>query len=119
MKNISRIALVAALMAGTPSLASAEGGFANGSELVAQMREYIKKPGDLTTNQVDAYSYVYFIAGVFGNMHDNDMICASAGLTRLQITEVVTADLKNNPADWHYSASSLTARALKEAFPCK
>jgi hypothetical protein len=46
-------------------------------------------------------------------------ICLPENATLGQITDVVCKYLKDNPTMRHFTASSLTDIALREAFPCK
>jgi len=45
--------------------------------------------------------------------------CVPKGVTAGQLWEVVKKWLREHPADWHYTADSLVANALAEAFPCR
>ena len=44
--------------------------------------------------------------------------CMSENVTAGQIRDIVTRWLANHPQDRHYTAPSLIAQALSEAFPC-
>jgi hypothetical protein len=45
--------------------------------------------------------------------------CRPEGATRGQLQDVVTRWLDQHPEQRHYSAATLVAKALAEAFPCK
>jgi len=49
----------------------------------------------------------------------NWRMCSPGGVTLGQAQDIVKAWLESHPQDRHYSASSLVAEALQDAFPCK
>ena len=45
--------------------------------------------------------------------------CVPDSVLAGQLKEVVMKWLREHPADWHYEADNLVARAFQEAFPCR
>jgi hypothetical protein len=45
--------------------------------------------------------------------------CVPDGVPMGQLKEVVKKWLREHPADWHYTADNLVARAFEDAFPCR
>lgn len=45
--------------------------------------------------------------------------CVPDDVSAGQLKEVVKKRLRENPAEWHYEADYIVARAFQEAFPCR
>lgn len=122
MKQIFAVLVFAASLAS--GVANAK--FFSGQELKDLTREIDKADrgapiGDDTTMvaRVSAIgSYMGFVAGVSDAL-DGLAFCIPAGVTLGQAGAVVNKYLKEHPEEWNESGTTLVARALRQAFPCK
>jgi len=62
--------------------------------------------------------YSGYVNGVV-DTNDEILFCTTRGVTRGQLSAVVTKYLNNNPERWNYAAHILVNDAMKNAFPCK
>jgi hypothetical protein len=65
-----------------------------------------------------------YVLGVVDAIKEDDAVngftaCLPTEVTTVQVVDVVTDYLRQNPAERHYLAAGLVARALARAFPCR
>ena len=71
-------------------------------------------------DRMQCLGYIQGISDVSGhNTISGWRACGPEDLTGLQAMDIVLKHLREHPEDRHLAASSLVARALAEAFPCK
>lgn len=102
---------VAALLVGTPARAN---GFTTGNQLLPLCQS-------ASTDKVTyCVGYVTALADVLGNSAINGVrACFPTSATKAQIVDIAIQFLNEHPERRHYTADSLVAHALVEAFPCK
>lgn len=104
-----RVALLLSLCLWSPALA---GSFNNGNELHTRCSENGFAEGY-------CFGYIAGISDVLSNAAIGDFnACQPKDVTVQQVVDVVKKYLKENPQDRHFTANSLVAYALSEAFPC-
>ena len=101
-----------ALLAGGPASAT----FDSGNDLHTRC---------VSTQPMDRVACAYYVSAIADVIQTNNntlygySVCVPPQVTRLQVADVVGRWLTNNPQHRHYTANSLVAAALEQAYPCR
>ncbi len=115
-------ALIASVVVAASVLAGADEAVGySGNELWADCQN--QKPVTTAEYAIDASctSYIKAVADVMsgGDSVSSRRACFSSGITVGQTRDVVAKWLKANPQHRHYTAHSIVAGVLSDAFPCR
>jgi hypothetical protein len=94
-------------------------GIVSGTEL-HHMIEASKRSDEQRAQPNDDREYARLFGYVTGatDAMDGGMLCIPEGTTVEQLVAMVSKYVEANPAEWHYTASSLVWGALKPTYPC-
>ncbi len=96
------------------------GTFFNGNQFHEWLAGYERFDAGQATGPDEVYAArtMAYVAGVNDAM-DGIFVCAPRSTTIAQEAAIVEKYLRDHPERWGYSADSLVAVALHDAFPCK
>jgi hypothetical protein len=115
------IAALALLMAAQGAAATS---FYGGNRLMAECEK--TGQGESLANATRYSTCVSYLAGVVDTTdawHESGRLqgrlCLPKGVSMEQLRQVFLQWMRQNPAEWHYSASSSVMGAFSAAWPCK